>query len=149
MCDQQQQAVAGADRQKPEKKIFYEPSGRVTRQCTDRDGDGVFELQLSFAVGAASQALIDSDNTGKADRREIYLAGELVRVEADTNADGRPDVVQHYRGQRVVLQDEDTDFDGRIDVRFRDGKPIELANAVEAPGEIREIDCGRFSSFWR
>lgn len=133
---------------KPNKKVYYADSGDVTRQCTDQDGDGLFELQLSFAGGVVSHALLDSQNDGQADRREIYRDGKLWRVEADTNSDGRPDVVQEYEGRSVVQQDEDTDFDGRIDVRFRNGKPVELNDSVEAPGKLPHMDCGEFSSFW-
>ncbi|MBW2389540.1 MAG: hypothetical protein JRG89_14040, partial [Deltaproteobacteria bacterium] len=142
------QEIASGKSKKPDKKVFYDGSGQVTRQCTDSDGDGDFEIQLTFENGVASHALLDSNNDGRADRREIYRDGALVRVEADTNGDRRPDVVQEYEGQTIVQQEEDTDFDGKIDVRFRAGKPVELKGTVKAPRAVPEIECGQFGSFW-
>ena len=143
-----QELVSETKAKRPDKKAFYTKAGDVHRQCTDRDGDGDFDIDLRFEGGQATFALIDSANSGRADRREIYQAGALARVEADTNADGRPDIVQVYDGASVAVQQEDTDHDGVFDVRFEDGAAVETEAPEPAPAPIPPLECGRFSSFW-
>jgi hypothetical protein len=143
-----QELVTGEGRQ-PDKKLFLDASGRVTRHCADSDGDGVLDMVLFFDGDVLREAWIDTTGSGKPDQREVYEGGQRVRLDADTSGNGRADVVQHFAGEALTRQDEDSDNDGRADRRFENEQVRELSDHPPMPPAFEPLGCGTFHAFWK
>jgi antitoxin component YwqK of YwqJK toxin-antitoxin module len=100
------------------------PDGQVVERRTDRDGDGVGELLVSYRDGEPIRQVEYLDGNRKPKRIVVLEGGTPREVEEDTNEDGCLDHKQVYTADGILKEDvADTDGNCKYDTwsYFEDG----------------------------
>jgi hypothetical protein len=80
-------------------RVYYDRSGRVSREELDFDFDGTMDTFYYYAGGVLQRQEIDTNGDGKIDLWVYVVDGQYIqRYERDTNGDGKPDLVKSFGG---------------------------------------------------
>jgi len=133
----------------PQEQLRFDPDGQVRVRCENRDGDAVFEAEVTLTDGVVQRRRIARMGSTRVERREHYVNGALSKVEIDNSSDGTVDVIEYYRKGQRWRSDEDTDRDGILDWSFVRGKAAELDDEDLTPlPTLGSIECGSADPFW-
>ncbi len=96
--------------------VDYDDEGYPSQQRVDTNGDGRFNLVISFIDGKRSTSTEDTNNDGKVDLWERYENDKLVEKTWDENGDGLPDSITWFDAEgRPLIRSLDKNGDGVMD----------------------------------
>jgi hypothetical protein len=80
-------------------RVYYDGSGRVSREELDFNDDGKMDTFYYYAAGVLQREEVDSNYDGRIDLWVYLMEGTYVqKYERDTDGDGKPDVVRSFGG---------------------------------------------------
>lgn len=99
--------------------VYYKQAGLTESTEADDDFDGVFENMISYRMGEAHLAEVDTDGDSYKDVRYHFVFGVLATMEYINPASGLARKTEFYARSKMTHFETDTNLDGKMDKRTK------------------------------